>query len=69
MMWLHLGLVGESYALQGEVIGFRAAAGKDNFVASGADEPGNLRPGILNGFFGFLPVGVDAGWVAEHSVK
>ena len=50
---------GESYTLQGKVICFSPATGKDNLLIPGTNKVGNPSPYVLNIPLCLLPTGID----------
>ena len=61
--------VSESDALDGKVVRFATAAGKNHFIGGTAKQLGNLLATNANGFFGRRTGLVGAGWISEHAIQ
>ena len=59
----------ESYAEEGVIVGFGAAAGEDDFLRAGVEERGDLFAGGFNCSAGALAEGVDGRGIAKLSGK
>jgi hypothetical protein len=64
-----LGLVGQSYAFQGQIVGFGAAGGEDNVFRLGPDQPAHPAPGFFQGLTALFPVLVNARRVSVKLLK